>query len=197
MKIVVDVEFMIITIAGDPGSGKSTIGKKLAKKLDYDYYYIGQIRRDAAKKMGMTLAEYNKYGETHPETDIEVDEYQKKLGKEKDNFVIEGRTSWFLIPQSVKLYITVDPLEGAKRVFSHLQKDNKRNEDTDLKTVEDVLKSHRERAQSDKFRYQKYYQKDCFDKNNFDLVVDTTNLSPEEAFNKVWEYIEIKQKKRK
>ena len=72
---------MIITITGEPGSGKSTIGKRLAKELGYGHYYIGQIRRDAAKKKGMTLAEYNKYGEAHPETDIEVDDYQKNLGK--------------------------------------------------------------------------------------------------------------------
>ncbi len=180
---------MIITITGDPGSGKSTIGKKLAQKLNYQHYYIGQIRRDTARKMGMTLAEYNKYGETHPETDSRVDEYQKKLGQEKDNFVIEGRTSWFLIPQSLKLYIAVNSLEGAKRVFKELQLDNQRNEDNNLKTVEAVLISHKKREESDKLRYQKYYQKDCADKNNFDLVIDTTELTPEEAFAKVWEFI--------
>ena len=186
---------MIITIAGDPGSGKSTIGKRLAEKLNYEHYYIGQIRRNAAKKMGMTLAEYNKYGETHPETDIEVDEYQKKLGQEKDDFVIEGRTSWFLIPQSVKLYIAVEATEGAKRVFKELQADNSRNEDNGLKTIEDVLASHKKRELSDKLRYQKYYQKDCSDKNNFDFVVDTTNLTPDEVFKKVWKFIEKYQGK--
>jgi cytidylate kinase len=183
---------MIITITGEPGSGKSTVGKKLAQKLGYDHYYIGQIRRDAAKKKGMTLAEYNKYGETHPETDTEVDDYQKNLGQKKDNFVIEGRTSWFLIPHSIKIYLTVDPMEGARRVFDELQSDNNRNEDNKLLTVEDMLRSHKERDASDKLRYIKYYQKDCFDKNNFDFVVDTTNLSPEEVFDTVWDYIEGK-----
>jgi predicted cytidylate kinase len=180
---------MIITITGEPGSGKSTIGKKLAQELGYDHYYIGQIRRDAAKKRGMTLAEYNKYGETHPETDIEVDDYQKNLGKEKDNFVIEGRTSWFLIPHSTKIYITVDPEEGARRVFKELQVDNNRNEDNGLLTLTDVLRSHREREASDMLRYQKYYQKNCSDKNNFDLIVDTTKLTPKEAFDSVWSHI--------
>lgn len=183
---------MIITITGEPGSGKSTIGKRLAQVLNYDHYYIGQIRRDAAKKKGMTLAEYNKYGETHPETDIEVDDYQKNLGKEKDNFVIEGRTSWFLIPHSVKIYISVDPEEGAKRVFKELQADNNRNEDKELLTIEDVLRSHKEREESDALRYMKYYKKDCANKNNYDLVVDTTNLNPQEAFDAVLEYVQEK-----
>jgi CMP/dCMP kinase len=181
---------MIITITGDPGSGKSTIAKKLSEKLNYEHYYIGQIRRDAAKKRGMTLTEYNEYGETHPETDIEVDDYQKNLGKEKDNFIIEGRTSWFLIPHSIKLYVAVDPKEGAKRVFGHLQEDNMRNEDNGLKTVEDVLRSHKKRAESDNLRYKKYYKKDCYNKNNFDLVIDTTNLNPDETFNHALRYIQ-------
>lgn len=185
---------MIITITGDPGSGKSTIGKRLAETLNYEHYYMGQIRRDAAKKRGMTLTEYNKFGETNPETDFEVDDYQRELGKTKDNFVIEGRTSWFLIPDSIKLYIAVSPLEGAKRVFKHLQGENMRNEDNELKTVEDVLASHKKREKSDALRYKKYYQKDCSDVNNFDLVVDTTNLNPDEAFNKVLEYVQQKIK---
>ncbi len=186
---------MIISITGDIGSGKSTIAKKLSAKLGYKHYYIGQIRRDAAKKMGMTLSEYNKYGETHPETDIEVDNYQKELGKKEDNFIIEGRTSWFLIPHSVKLYIAVNSLEGAKRVFKQLQEDNKRNEDSDLLTLQDVIESHRKRELSDKLRYQKYYQKDCSDKKNFDFVIDTTSLSPDQVFDDVWRYIKSINKK--
>jgi predicted cytidylate kinase len=183
---------MIITITGEPGSGKSTIGKKLAQKLSYDHYYIGQIRRDAAKKRGMTLAQYNKYGETHPETDIEVDDYQKKLGQEKDNFVIEGRTSWFFIPNSIKIYIAVNPAEGARRVFEELQADNNRNEDNNLLTVEDVIKSHKEREESDALRYKKYYKIDYSNKNIYDIVVDTTNLNPKEAFDAVWKKIQEK-----
>jgi cytidylate kinase len=184
---------MIITITGDPGSGKSTVGKKLAEKLDLERYYIGQIRRDAAKKMGMTLAEYNKYGETHPETDTEIDDYQKKLGETKDNFLIEGRTSWFLIPQSIKLYFKVDPREGAERIYKELQEENMRNEDKKMDSVEDLMESHRRRRASDDYRYKKYYQKDCFDENNFDFVIDTTDLTPEEALQKTLEFVQSKK----
>ena len=183
---------MIITITGDPGSGKSTLGKKLAQELGFKRYYIGQIRRDAAKKRGMTLDEYNAYGETHPETDLEVDEYQKKLGQTEDNFIIEGRTSWFLIPQSLKVYIQVSPEEGARRIFEDLKKNDKRNESKNLNTVEDVLKSNIKRAKSDDLRYKKYYNKDCFDKNNFDFILDTTNLTIEEAYDKLLKFIKSK-----
>lgn len=180
---------MIITITGDSGSGKSTMGQKLEKELGFKRYYIGQIRRDAAKEKGMTLEEYNIYGETHPETDLEVDEYQKNLGQTEDNFIIEGRTSWFLIPQSLKIYIKVDPREGARRIFSDLQEENVRNEGKNLDSVEDVLKSNKERAKSDDLRYKKYYQKDCFDEKNFDFVIDSTDLTPEEVLDQIMTFI--------
>jgi cytidylate kinase len=186
---------MIITITGDSGSGKSTIAKKLQKELGFDRYYIGQIRRDAAKEKGMTLEEYNKYGEIHPETDLELDEYQKKLGQTRDEFIIEGRTSWFLIPQSLKIYVKVDPKEGARRIFEDLSKNPARNEGKNLNSVEDVLKSNIKRAKSDNLRYKKYYNKNCFDENNFDLVIDTTNLTPEESFEQVLNFVKEKMNK--
>lgn len=185
---------MIITITGEPGSGKSTIGKKLAEKLDYERIYMGQIYRDTAKQKGMTVAEFSKYTQDHPETDFEIDEYQQKLGQKKDNFIIEGRTSWFLIPHSIKLYITVAPLTGARRVHNELQSENSRNEDRKIDTVEDILDSHKRRMESDKQRYLKYYQKDCFNKKNFDFVIDTTDLTPDEVFQQIWKYIESKIK---
>lgn len=183
---------MIITITGDAGAGKSTLGEKLAEELNFDRYYIGQILRDLAVKRDMTLAEFLKYGETHADVDKEVDDYQVQLGKEKKNFIIEGRTSWFLIPHSIKLYIKVEPKVGAERIFEDLQHENNRNEDYNLNSVEDVLESNKKRRESDDFRYKKYYGKDCFDENNFDFVVDTTDLTPEEVFEKVYDFIQEK-----
>lgn len=175
---------MIITISGAAGSGKSTIAKMLAEKLGWPRYYIGGLRRQKAKERGMTLAEYNKLGEADPSTDIEVDEYQKELGEEEDNFIIEGRTSWYFIPNSFKIYLDVNEKEGARRVFMELQKENKRNEDSALDSYKDVLESMRGRIKSDKKRYEKYYDINVYDKNNYDCVVDTTGLSINEVFEK-------------
>jgi len=180
---------MIISFNGVAGSGKSTIAKKLADKLGWSRYYIGGLRREKAKEKGLTLAEYNKLGETDSKTDVEVDEYQKELGKKEDNFVIEGRTSWYFIPHSLKIYLDVEPKEGAKRVFNELQKKDSRNEDTGLETKKDVLKSHENRKKSDIKRYKKYYNIDVYNPNNYDLVVDTTNLTIEQAFEKVYTFV--------
>ncbi len=180
---------MIITINGLPGSGKTTIAKRIADSLGYEHYYMGKIRREAAKKRGMTLAEYNTWGETDPTTDTEVDDYVKTLGSTKDNFVIESRTAWYLIPQSIKIFITVDPLIGATRVFKELQTSSHRNEDSELKNIQSVLISHQKRMASDRLRYQKYYGIDYSALNNFDFVIDTSELSPDEVFHQTMKFI--------
>lgn len=180
---------MIISISGFPGSGKSTIAKLLASELAWPRYYMGKLRREAAKKKGLTLAEYNKLGEEDPSTDLEVDNYQKKLGEEQDNFIIEGRTSWHFIPQSIKIYLDVKKEIAAKRVWDHLQEKNDRNEDDNLETIDDVKNSIKERCLSDKKRYKKYFNIDVYDKNNYDFYLDTSDLSIEEVFKKVLNFV--------
>ncbi|MCK9438983.1 MAG: cytidylate kinase family protein [Patescibacteria group bacterium] len=180
---------MIISISGFHGSGKSTIAEMLAKKLNWPRYYMGGLRREAALKRGMTLAEYNKLGETDPSTDLEVDNYQKELGQIKDNFIIEGRTSWHFIPHSLKIYINVDHKIGAERIFKSLQKKNNRNEDNNLNTLEDVIKSVEERYKSDKLRYKKYFNIDVYDLKNYDFVINTDKISIDQVFENVYSFI--------
>ena len=181
---------MIISLGGAQGSGKSTVAERLAAELGWPRYYVGGLRREAAKDRGLTLAEYNKLGEVDPATDLEVDEYQKKLGETEDNFVIEGRTSWYFIPHSLKIYLDVDPEEGARRIFRHLQQKNDRNEDVDLSSLEDVKASNARRLASDRLRYQKYYGVDVHDKKHYDFYLDTTNLAPDEVLQKVLAFVQ-------
>jgi len=181
--------YMIISFSGAAGSGKSSIAAELSQKLGWPRYYMGGLRRQAAEKRGLTLAEYNKLGEKDPQTDFEVDEYQKKLGETQDNFIIEGRTSWYLIPHSLKIYLDADEDEGARRVFGHLQQKNQRNEDLELSSVEAVKESHRKRLASDSLRYKKYYNIDVNDKRHYDFYLDTTNLTKEEVYRAVYGFI--------
>lgn len=181
---------MKITIGGAVGSGKSTIAKMLAEKLGWPYYYMGGLRRKKAREKGMTLAEYNRLGETDPSTDREVDEYQKRIGGKNDNFIMEGRTSWYFIPDSIKIYIDVDEKEGARRVWEDLQKNPaKRNEDKKIKTIKDALASHKQRKKSDIKRYKKYYGINVYDCSHYDFTLDTTGLTKKDAFNKIYEYV--------
>lgn len=179
---------MIITINGKEGSGKSTVAKMLADELHLTYYDIGGLRRHAAKEKGMTLEEYNTYGETHDETDREVDAYQKKLGVQEDNIIVSGRTSFHFIPHSIKLYLDVSPEAAAKRIFSD---DNlaTRNERNDIGSIEDIQKGLRERVKSDTKRYKQYYDLDIHDLTHYDFIVDTSDISAEAVFKKILDFL--------
>ncbi len=177
---------MIISFSGNLGSGKSGVAKRLAKELGWPYYGMGKLRRKMAEEIGMTLAEYNKLGETDSSTDLEVDEYQTKLGKTQDNFIIDGRTSWYFIPHSIKIFLKVKLEIGAERIFKDLKD---RNEDTNLKTIDDVVKSMQDRVASDTIRYKKYFDINVYNESHYDFVLDTTDLTEEDVFAKVWAYI--------
>jgi len=186
---------MIVTITGMPGSGKTTMAKKLAKKLGYKHFYMGGMRRRIAKKMGMTLEEFNKLGEKKFFTDEKVDKYQKKLGKTKDNMVIEGRTSFYFIPHSIKIFLGCSYETGAKRIWGALKNEPKaRNEAKGLLNYKDVLKSIKNRIKSDIYRYKKYYKLDIFDKKHYDLWLKTDNLTMKQEFEKVYNFIKSLKK---
>jgi predicted cytidylate kinase len=187
---------MIISLSGAHGSGKSTVAEKLSETLAWPRYCMGDLRRKAAAKRGLTLAEYNKLGEIDTSTDREVDLYQKKLGEENDNFIIEGRTSWYFIPHSLKMYFDVDDDEGARRVYNHLQQKNQRNEGGTTDSVEEVKNSLKKRFESDNLRYKKYYGIDVYAPENYDFYLNTTNLSQDQVFRQVYDYVYSRLDKR-
>ncbi len=50
-----------ITLSGLAGSGKSTVGKQLAKALKLDFHSIGEISRNKAKEKNMSISEFQNY----------------------------------------------------------------------------------------------------------------------------------------
>jgi cytidylate kinase len=180
---------MIITITGTEGAGKSTLSKALSEKLGLAYVYVGGIRRQLAQERGLTLAEFNKIGEEDPSTDVDVDkrvvQEVKKLGKA----VVEGRTMYHFFPNSIKIFLTVEPKVAAERILNDPQAQRK-NEALKFKTIDDVLRNIQERHKTDDFRYRKYYNIDAYDPKNFDFVLDTTNLTMAETLEKVLKFIE-------
>ena len=174
---------MIITIGGTAGSGKSTVAKLLAKRLGYTHYSMGDLQRQIAEEKHISLLELSKIEEEDRSLDEEVDQKQIDLGRKEDNFVIDARLGYHFIPNSVKVYLDADFEERANRIFA----DRVRNELN--VNLENTMENMRTREKSEKKRWTEYYHLDPADKNQYDLVVDTTSLSPEQAVDKIIEFI--------
>lgn len=171
---------MIITISGMPGSGKSTVAKLLAKKLNYQHYSVGDLRGKMAVARGMTIEELNELGKREDWTDREPDEYQTKLGKTEDNFIIDSRLGFYFIPHSFKLFLDIDGHVAAERIFK-----NQRPDEKPCQTVEELIKRLALRATADDLRYGQYYGISFQNHSQYDLVLDSTNQTPEELVSKI------------
>ena len=174
---------MIITISGKAGSGKSTIAKKLAKKLNLKHYSIGDLMRKIAKEKNISLNELSKLAEKDHSIDKEIDNKQIEL-KNEDNFVIDGRLTAFFIPNAdLKVFLDCDDKVRAERILN----DNRIDEKS--KNVNELIKKIKQREKSERKRYKELYNIDYYDKKLYDLIINTTNLSINQVLEKIMEAI--------
>ena len=176
---------MKITLSGVPGSGKSTLRAELAKKYGLQTKATGDFMRLVAKKYGYTditkfLVEYLSQ---HPEIDYEVDEEQKKFGEENDNFVLDAHLGFFFVPDSIKVALRCSLEVSAKRIL-----DAKR-ETEDSKSMAESIQATQQRVATMQQNFLKLYNVNIYDESLFDVVVDTSSLTPQEVFTQVTEYI--------
>lgn len=168
----------IITIAGVPGSGKSSTADGVAKALGYTRFSSGDFMRKIALDRGISLNELMTKAETDDSIDISVDSEVRKTGT-GEKLVIDSRLAFHWIPESFKVFLDL-PLEISKeRILNNLKHNKLRQESEGMADAEGVYKKITERLESEKKRYRELYNIDHTDKSNFDLVVDTNknNLS--------------------
>lgn len=177
---------MIITISGRQGAGKTTCAKLLSQRLGFPHYSIGDMRGKLAIERGMTIDEFNQIKD--PKIHTQVDEFQKRLGEKEDHFITEGWMSWYFIPHSLKIFLDVNEDVGVKRIFnSERDKDEPKYKD-----LEDCKKILKERFNVTRDATMKLYNgADLADKKNYDFIIDTTKLTPEEVVERVM--IEVKK----
>ncbi len=172
---------MIITIAGEAGSGKSTVASLVADKLKYKHYSVGDLMRQIARKRKLTLLEVSRLAEKSRDIDEELDDMQAGLGKNEDNLVFDSRLGWHFIPDSFKVFLKVDPPEGARRIYS----DSKRKGEEINRNLKETLENIKKRKASELKRYHEYYDLNPYDPKHYDLVIDTTNSIPEKTAEKI------------
>lgn len=164
-----------ISLAGDLGSGKSTVSDILISALGAEYYSTGKIVRAIAERRGMSVVELNAYMETHPEIDREIDDGLVALSSSDRLLVIDSRMAWHFTEGTFKVYLSVDENTSALRIMYA----NRTGETSS--SLEDAVAKTRARTESEKRRYFEQYGVNIKDLSNYDLVVDTTYASAEEV----------------
>jgi predicted cytidylate kinase len=162
----------VITISGLPGSGKTTVAKLLEDKMGIPYVYSGDIFRKMADKYKMSLEEFGRYCENNKSIDEELDKNQLKLLK-KGTVILEGRIAGWIASRnkisSTKIFIEADFDTRIHRII------NREEGEYNIRKQEIS-----DREKSEATRYKKFYGIDIFDKSIYDLIIDSSNKTPEE-----------------
>ena len=171
---------MTITISGPPGSGKTTVGKLLAKKLDYEFVSTGMVFRQMAEERSVSLAEFGEMALEDHEIDKELDARIIALAREKKNLILEGRLAAHMLHSNgMKAFkIMVD---------AHIHIRAERIAGRENKTPEQVRKEIIARADCEWQRYHDIYGIDLNSLAVYDLVVHSDDATPEELVAQIME----------
>lgn len=167
----------IISLAGDLGSGKSTVASLICEKLNYPIHRNGDYFRKLGMEMGMSVTEFNEYVKEHPEIDNEIEKSARKAADENEKLIIDARLGWYAVPESFKVYLAVDINEAARRAFNDENRKNSEN----FKTLEEQKNDLEKRFKLENERYYTVYGVHKEDKSNYDFILDTTNINKEEV----------------
>ncbi len=165
---------ILITISGDLGSGKSTVGRLIALRLGVPLKSTGAFQRELAQRIGLTTLELNKLAETDRSIDTQIDAISAEIERQQTSTVVDSRMAWHFIPSAFKVFLSVDARLAAQRIF-----DAPRSSETPYASVEEVQAANLARRQSEVERFKSRYGVNIADHANFDLVVDTSAAAPD------------------
>ena len=174
---------MIITISGRPGSGKSVVAKQVAEELGFHHASAGDFMREMAAERGLSILELSREALGDEEIDRDIDARTLRLA-EGDDFVLDARLGWHFIPHSVKVFLDVSLEEAARRIYDADR--GAERENLDLESTREAIEK---RTNSERQRYMTYYALDYTDRNQFDLVIDTSLLTVDDVVSLILDHV--------
>src|SRR4051812_37145194 len=103
----------IITIAGSPGSGKSSTARMIADTLGFRHYSSGDVFRQVAAQRNESIEATNLAAEIRRDIDLKVDGILEELYLSADKLVIDSRMAWHWMPSSFKIFLLLDSKTAA------------------------------------------------------------------------------------
>jgi CMP/dCMP kinase len=161
----------IITVAGSPGSGKSSTAKALAAAFGYRHFSSGDLFRQLAAERGESIEAMNISAEVQRDIDLKVDALLQDMYRTEDRLVIDSRMAWRWMPESLKVFLVLDPDTASERIFNSLRVEGRQSEDA--ASVDEVRRSIDRRFASEQRRYRTLYDVNPTDPLNFDVTINT------------------------
>jgi cytidylate kinase len=169
----------VVSIAGHVGSGKSATARIVAETLGWSHLSTGEMFRQIAARLGMTVLELNRHAEIDGSIDEEIDGYLRGLAGVASDVVIDSRMAWHFVPESLKVFLLVDPIEGAQRVLRAGRADET------YASLEEAAAANVARMAAEAERYHDLYGVRRDDWRNYDLVIDTTDVAKEAVATRI------------
>ncbi len=171
----------VITISSQTGVGSSSTLKQFRRVFADDnsknFISGGQIMREIAMSLGMTIEEFAKYNRYHPDCDYDklCDDKIREYGS-RNHTIIEGRLPHVFVPNGFHVRLVCPIMVRAERRARDL------GEST---TVVAEFEKIKERDDNDETRYARLYDGVLWPYKDFDLVLDTSSYSPEEIVGNI------------
>jgi cytidylate kinase len=155
---------MRITVSGLPGSGTTSLSRYLAEHHGFDLISAGEVFRKLALEHNLELGEFGRLAEQNESYDKMIDARQKEIASQRDNIIVEGRLSgWMVDSADLRVWLFAPIGCRIKRIIS-------RDHVPDEKTATEIT-IERERCEAG--RYRSYYQIDINDLSIYHLVLNS------------------------
>lgn len=175
----------VIAISGSTGAGKTVTAGRLAIKLGYGQFYTGAIFREMAAERGMPIEAFFHELASDPDLERSIDARQAEILATQGDIIIQGRLAPFIIKGKVpglplphapgiSVLLTVSDTVGAHREANRPENAGK--------PIEEVARMRAARLADERKRYLDLYGiADHLDPREFDIILDTTELTEEEV----------------
>lgn len=172
----------MICISGNIAVGKTEVAALIATKLGYSLYKASESFRKLARENDMDLVAFNEYVKSNPDIDKAIEAKTQEVINSSNEIIIDARLGFFLSTNAFKVYMVADETVAAKRL---LEASKKRGKEEDYASVSDAFEAIKIREKSERDRYLKLYNVDIHNLDQYDYVIDTTNLTSDEVATKI------------
>ena len=173
----------VVTIGGPPGSGKSTAGRLVAARLGLEYRSAGEVFRAEGRRRGLSVEEFNRFAEAHPEVDRELDRAMQSLAT--PGHLIEGRIQGALCRRAGVpvhcILVTASEEERVRRLAAR-----------DGQTLAEARDRLRAREAMEQRRYLRDYGIDLAHETG-DLSVDSTRVDPDGVAGSIVDFLRARE----